>query len=217
MYAEIDTHADTHHLAVINEHGHTLEDVRVEATTRGYAEVLALLATWASVVAVGVEFTGSYGAGVARVLIDAGYEVREVNRPNRFDRRARGKTDVFDAYSAAEAVLSGRATAAPKGGDGLVEALRVLRTSRSSALRERTPTINEIKAMLIAGPEALRTRYRGVVEPQADDRAGDLLAARATGDGAGSHRLLPADPGPPVPDAQRAGHRTESSAGAAAR
>lgn len=162
VYAGIDTHADSHHVAVIDEHGRALDDVRVQATARGYAKVLAFLATWAPVVVVGVECTGSYGAGVTRVLIEAGYDVREVNRPNRFDRRARGKTDVFDAYSAAEAVLSGRATAAPKGGDGLVEALRVLRTSRSSALRERTATINEIKAMLIAGPEVLRARYRGL-------------------------------------------------------
>lgn len=87
-------------------------------------------------------------------------EVFEVNRPNRFDRRLRGKTDVFDADSSAEAVLSGRATAAPKGGDGLVESLRVLCRSRSSALTAGTAMINQIKGMLIAAPEQLRARYR---------------------------------------------------------
>ena len=162
VYAGIDTHADTHHIAVIDAHGRAVDDVRVEATARGYREVLSFLARWAGVVRVGVECTGSYGAGITRALTEAGYDVREVNRPNRFDRRARGKTDVLDAYSAAEAVLSGRATAVPKGGDGLVEALRALRTTRSSALRERTATINQIKAMLVAGPENLRARYRGL-------------------------------------------------------
>lgn len=58
--------------------------------------------------------------------------------------------------------MTGRAHSAPKGADGLVEALRALRTTRSSALRERTATINQIKAMLIAGPERLRSRYRGL-------------------------------------------------------
>ena len=89
-----------------------------------------------------------------------------MNRPNRFDRRLHGKSDPFDAYSAAEAVLGGRASAAPKGGDGLVESLRVLRTSRSSALQARTATINQIKGMLITAPEDLRTRYKGLSTPK---------------------------------------------------
>jgi len=115
VFAGIDTHADTHHLALVDAHGRPLGDLRVAATGADYQQVVAFLASWPRVVAVGVECTGSYGAGVPRTLISAGYTVLEVNRPNRFDRCARGKTDVFDAYSAAEAVLSGRATAAPKG------------------------------------------------------------------------------------------------------
>ncbi|NMM16447.1 MAG: IS110 family transposase [Cellulomonas sp.] len=158
----IDTHADTHHVAVIDVHGRALGDVRVPATAAGYRQAVRFIGRWPQVVKVGVECTGSYGAGVTRELTAAGHTVIEVNRPNRFDRRARGKTDVFDAYSAAEAVMTGRAGAAPKGADGLVEALRVLRTTRTSALRERTATINQIKAMLIAGPESLRARYRGL-------------------------------------------------------
>ena len=58
------------------------------------------------------------------------------------------------------------ASAAPKGGDGLVESLRVLRTSRSSALQARTATINQIKGMLITAPEDLRTRYKGLSTPK---------------------------------------------------
>ncbi|PCC49044.1 IS110 family transposase, partial [Brevibacterium aurantiacum] len=110
--------------------------------------------------------TGSYGAAVTRAVREAGITVFEVNRPNRFDRRLHGKSDPFDAYSAAEAVLGGRASAAPKGGDGLVESLRVLRTSRSSALQARTATINQIKGMLITAPEDLRTRYKGLSTPK---------------------------------------------------
>jgi len=162
VYAGVDTHADTHHVAVIGAHGRELGDTQVPATAAGYRQALAFLARWPGVVEVGVECTGSYGAALTRELRAAGYAVIEVNRPNRFDRRAHGKTDTFDAYSAAEAVMTGRAHSAPKGADGLVEALRALRTTRSSALRERTATINQIKAMLIAGPERLRSRYRGL-------------------------------------------------------
>ena len=162
VYAGIDTHADTHHLAIIDTHGRPLEDVEIPATGAGYRRALTLLGRYRSVAAVGVECTGSYGAAITRVLLGAGYRVVEVNRPNRFDRRIPGKTDIFDAYSAAEAVLAGRAAAAPKGADGLVEALRVLRTTRTSALRERTATVNQIKALLIAGPERIRAKYRGL-------------------------------------------------------
>lgn len=58
--------------------------------------------------------------------------------------------------------MSGRAIAAPKGSDGLVESLRVLRTTRSVAVRDRTATINQIRAMLVSGPEPLRNKYRGL-------------------------------------------------------
>ncbi len=149
VYGGIDTHADTHHVAAIDATGRRLADVQVPATAAGYQAALRFLRSWPGLVKVGIECTGSYGAGVSRAMQVAGIAVSEVNRPNRFDRRIRGKSDPFDAYSAAEAVLSGRASAAPKGGDGLVESLRVLRTSRSSALTARTATINQIKGMLI--------------------------------------------------------------------
>ncbi len=42
---------------------------------------------------VGVEGTGSYGAGLTRHLTKIGVEVVEVNRPNRQLRRRLGKTD----------------------------------------------------------------------------------------------------------------------------
>ena len=46
---------------------------------------------------VGVEGTGSYGAGIARHLVRAGVHVVEVNRQNRQSRRQSGKLDPLDA------------------------------------------------------------------------------------------------------------------------
>lgn len=162
VYGGIDTHADTHHVAVIDAAGRHLADMQVSTTETGYRAAVRFFESWPGLVSVGIECTGSYGAGVMRAVRDARMPVIEVNRPNRFDRRLRGKSDVFDAYSAAEAVLCGRATAAPKGGDGIVESLRVLRISRSSAVSVRTATINQIKGMLVTAPEQLRSRYRGL-------------------------------------------------------
>lgn len=183
VYGGIDTHADTHHVAVIDRTGRRLDDIAIPASAAGYRTALRFLGRWPGLVAVGVECTGSYGTGVMRALRAARLRVVEVNRPNSFDRRQHGKSDPLDAYSAAEAVASGRVSAAPKGADGLVEVLRVLRTTRSSALSARTATINQIKAMLISAPDSIRDRYRGLTTPR-------LIAALA------ASRPRPAPTGP---------------------
>jgi transposase len=93
---------------------------------------------------VGVEGTGSYGAGLTRHLRNAGIAVVEVNRPDRSTRRQRGKSDPIDAESAARAVLSGQATGTPKDSSGAVEAIRVLRVARGGAVKARTAAVNQL-------------------------------------------------------------------------
>ena len=89
VYSGIDMHADTHHVAVIDATGQRVADVQVHATAAGYQAALRFLGTCPALVSVGIECTGSYGAAVTRVVREAGIEVFEVNRPNRFDRRLR--------------------------------------------------------------------------------------------------------------------------------
>jgi transposase len=67
---------------------------------------------------VGVEGTGTYGLALTRHLREAGALVVEVDRPDRRARRAQGKSDPLDAYSAARAALSGAASVVPKLCDG---------------------------------------------------------------------------------------------------
>ena len=76
-----------------------------------------------AVTKVGVEGTGSYGAGLARFLRRADLEVIEVDRPNRAERRRTGKSDPLDAVEAARAALGGRAKSISKSKDGAVEAI----------------------------------------------------------------------------------------------
>jgi len=68
----------------------------------------------------------------------------------------------LDAYSAARAALSGRATGAPKARDGRVEAIRALRVARSSAVKARSQSINQLKALLVTAPEQVREQLRGL-------------------------------------------------------
>jgi transposase len=86
----------------------------------------------------------------------------EVNHANRAQRRLTGKSDQLDAYAGAQAVLAQWATAIPKAGTGIVEAIRVLHTVRASAVKARTATINELRALLVIAPTRLRDSLRGL-------------------------------------------------------
>lgn len=96
-----------------------------------------------------------------RHMRSAGVSVVEVNRPNRQLRRQRGKSDTVDAEAAARAALSGTATGTPKSQDGTVEAIRMLRLARRSAMKARTQTANQIQAVAEAAPTILRESFMG--------------------------------------------------------
>jgi transposase len=159
-YAGVDTHKDTHHVAVVDELGRAVADQRFPVTSAGYRQILDFLHTAGPIRAVGVEGTGSYGAELARVMTAAGMTVIEVMRTNRQHRRLRGKSDPLDAQQAALTVAAGRATVVPKSRDGQVESLRILLTERTSAAKARTAVINQIHALLITAPGAVRADYR---------------------------------------------------------
>lgn len=133
----VDTHADAHAAAVIDEVGRVLGTESFPADEVGYAALLRWLRRSGELARVGVEGTGSYGAGLARHLSAHGVEVIEVIRPNRQTRRRRGKSDPTDAEAVARAVLSGEAQGAPKSRDGAAEALRALRVARQGAVKAR--------------------------------------------------------------------------------
>ena len=114
------------------------------------------------VLAVGVEGTGSWGAGLSRHLGARGPRVVEVNKPNRHNRRRRGTSDPIDAEAAARAVLAGDASATPKAGDGPVEALRQLRVARAGALKARTAAANQFHSVCDTAPDAARGQLRAL-------------------------------------------------------
>jgi transposase len=157
----VDTHGLTHHAAVVDSVGRHLADREFPATMRGYRDLLEWMSSHGTLAMVGVEGTGAYGAGLARVLTAAGVVVIEVDRPDRATRRRQGKSDPIDAYAAATAVLSGRATGIPKSRDGVVEAVRVLRIARRSAVKARTQAMNQIRGLLVSAPATLREQVAG--------------------------------------------------------
>lgn len=159
----VDTHRDTHVAVALDHHGTRLGELAFPSTAAGTAAVRAWARTLGSVSSWGVEGSASYGAGLARTLLSDRCRVVEVNRPDRHARRMLGgKSDPIDAEAAARSVLAGHMTATPKSGDGPVEMLRHVRMARNSAVKAKTATINQIKAVLVTAPPPLRERYAGL-------------------------------------------------------
>jgi transposase len=157
----VDTHADVHVAAALDHIGGLLGVAEFPVTPAGYGRLLSWLGGFGAVALVGIEGTGSYGAGLARHVTAAGVRVVEVDRCDRQDRRRQGKSDPLATVSAARAAQSGRARGAPKGRDGAVEAIRALMAAKRSARNERTQTINRARSLIVTGPDDLRARFAG--------------------------------------------------------
>ncbi|WP_194236025.1 hypothetical protein [Streptomyces acidicola] len=89
-------------------------------------------------------------------------EVFDVNRPDRTDRRRRGKSDLLDAQNAARSVLRGRTRAQAKSGNGPVQMARMYKLAKVSAVKARTQAINQLKAVLVIADPSLREKLAGL-------------------------------------------------------
>jgi transposase len=139
----VDTHVDLHVAAVVDQLGGVVGIEAFETTEAGYQRLVGWLRSHGRVERVGVEGTGSYGAGLTRLLARAGIDVVEVDRPNRQARHRAGKSDTVDAVAAARAALGRTALGLPKSRDGNVEAIRVVTVARRSAASERIVALNQ--------------------------------------------------------------------------
>ena len=105
----VDTHGHTHHAAVIDQVGRQLGDREFTATPAGYRALAAWLGKHGTArPMIGVEGTGTYGAGLARYLRTIGLTVvggrparpqvppgaRQVRPPRRLRRRQSGLVGV---------------------------------------------------------------------------------------------------------------------------
>nr|WP_198541472.1 transposase [Parafrankia soli] len=157
----VDTHRDTLAAAAVTPVGAVLVSADAPANADGYQRLLELARQhvpgrrcWA------LEGTGSYGAGLAGFLDAAGECVVEVCRPKRPVHRGGRKTDALDAVRAArEALVSDHLIHPRRRGER--EALRVLLATRGAAVLARTAAINQLKALIVSAPEALRAQLRG--------------------------------------------------------
>jgi transposase len=177
----VDTHKDVHVAAVLSPLGVLLATESFLATADGYQSLLNWVVQFGVMRRAGVEGTGSYGAALSRVLRGAGVEVVEINRPDRAARRRRGKSDTVDAEAAARSVLSGQTGIVPKTADGPVEAIRVLKLAKDSAVKSRVQAVNQIHTVLVNAEPVLREELSSLGPAQLVAVCASLDPSTATG------------------------------------
>lgn len=162
----IDTHQDLHAAAVVSGNGMLLGTEFFSTTRAGYRTMLRWFRSHGELLRVGVESTGTYGAGITRHLALAGVPVLEVTGPDPAQRRSKGKDDTLDAVAAAQAALTGQRVQVAKDRSGAVEALRVLRTTRKTAIKCRRATLQQLHNTIVAAPDEVRDQVRNLTRMQ---------------------------------------------------
>jgi len=172
----VDTHAATHQYAVLEAGTGGVVDQAEFGTS---AKALARAADWIArrtlsatdgdpdgdrggdlgSVLISMEGTGSYGAQLAVLLLNAGYRVVDAPSPKR--ERGAGKNDRIDAIVAARGVLHRRVEKLADARAGQVHAsLQTLLSARNAMTKERTRAINALHALLRTHPLGIDARRK---------------------------------------------------------
>jgi transposase len=158
----VDTPLETHVAAVVDQAGRLLDTKAVAASTRGYVTLVTRAEGFGPVERIGIEGTGTYGAGLARFAPAYASRSWRSTAPTAAPAAGRGKSDPIDAQAAARAILAGVAATTPKTRDGQVEMLRVLRVARRGALKARVAAAEQLHGVLYSAPQELRQPLLGL-------------------------------------------------------
>lgn len=159
VWAGVDTHAGTNWLSVVDRMGRELFSGEFPTGAEGCRALIDRARGEGTLVAAGVECTGTYGAGLARAMAEDGIACYEVVVPTRSRRRhGGGKDDAGDALRAARQVLSGEDLAVPKSQDGWVEEVRALYVAREGLVRSCTSLANLAVSAVRKAPDRIRAR-----------------------------------------------------------
>jgi transposase len=148
----VDTHARFHCFAIVEAGtGRVLDEARFPTSAAGLARAVDWVGRRSGggyeQVLISCEGTGSYGARLAKTLLERGYRVVDAPSPKR--DRGGDKNDTIDAIKAARSPLAKRVDqlADVRAGE-LQEALKVLLAARDRMSRESTRSINALVALL---------------------------------------------------------------------
>jgi transposase len=174
----IDTHKSSLAACQVDELG----TVRAEATfpndPTGHRRLLAWAAATVPAARIGVEGSSVYGAALARFLVAAGQDVREVpphlSRHERVRTRRAGKSDPGDALAIAR-VTARETDLPPVRIDDLSHDLQLLTEARDDVVAEITRTRNRIHADLVRLVPGYEAKAANLVAARHRQTAGRLL------------------------------------------
>lgn len=84
----VDTHKDLHVASVVNHEDKVLGTQSFATIRQGYRLMLVWMRSFGELQRIGIECTGSHGAGLLRYMQSAGVDVLEVTTPDKQDRTA---------------------------------------------------------------------------------------------------------------------------------
>jgi transposase len=148
----VDSHKSSLAVGVIDELGRVLATREFSNDERGHSSLLGWIDQHGMKRTIGIEGSGSYGAGLTRRLIERNECVFEVptslSHRERKKRPARGKSDAEDAIAIARVVARGEGLASPSRND-LLGDLKLLSDHRDQLVRARTQLINRTHRDLV--------------------------------------------------------------------
>jgi transposase len=170
----IDSHKSSLAVAGLDSLGRVVASREFPNDERGHAGVLAWVRSKGESRVIGVESSGSYGAGIARYLMAAGEDVKEVpafaSHRERRTRPSKGKSDVADAVAIARVVARGEGLASPVRLE-VFQDLKMLVDQRDHLVHARTQLINRTHRDLVVSHPGYEARI-----PKLNSRANQTAA-----------------------------------------
>jgi transposase len=174
----IDSHKRSFSAVVVDDLGRVIGVRDLPNTPTGFAHFERWAAEHGDVRRIGIEGTGSYGAGLARHLCAHGFQVVEVPAflAHRERKRApaKGKSDAADAISIARVVARGEGLS-PVRHDPVMSELRLLSDHRDQLVCARTQIANRIHKLLAAGYPGYEARIPNLTSKAHVAAVGTLL------------------------------------------
>lgn len=148
----VDSHKSSLATAMLDELGRVVSVMEFPNDPRGHHALLRWSKAQASDRVIGIEGAGSYGAGLARHLIEANENVYEVpaflTHRERKRKPSKGKSDLSDAVAIARVTARGEGLSSPQRVDVFVD-LKLLSDHRDQLVRARTRVINRTHTDLV--------------------------------------------------------------------
>jgi transposase len=175
----VDSHKATLETVALDGMGRPLQGRRFRNDAAGHQALLCWIGGFGGRRVTGIECSGTFGAALAKCLVAAGEDVREVPGNLSFaeaNLRSKGKSDPTDAVAIARVVL--REPSLPAVKDGANEGLKLLSDYRDRLIGARTKELSRIHAFMVV----LRPGYHSSLGTLKKDKGLNTITRMIRGD-----------------------------------